>query len=89
VDNSDVRKIDKIRHSMSQAPSERPISTAKRSTLADVISNINAVTDRDKFRAAKVGNLIDILLDLIESDESTFIEKRFSRALKYANSSPN
>ncbi len=53
VTAKDVRKRDKMRLSMSQLQSvEKPISNAKRSTLTDVIANINAVSDRDKFRAA-------------------------------------
>jgi hypothetical protein len=50
---ADIGKIDKVRFSLSQpVQSEKPISVSKRSTLADVISNLNAVSDRDKFRAA-------------------------------------
>ena len=50
---SDIGKIDKVRFSLSQpVQSEKPISVSKRSTLADVISNLNALSDREKFRAA-------------------------------------
>jgi hypothetical protein len=72
---SDIGKIDKVRLSLSQPmQSEKPLSVSKRSTLADVISNLNAVSDRDKFRAAQTGNIINILLDLIESDEISHFE---------------
>ena len=50
---SDIGKIDKVRFSLSHPmQSEKQLSVSKRSTLADVISNLNAVSDRDKFRAA-------------------------------------
>ena len=49
---TDAPQIDRARLSLSQMQSEKPISLSKLSTLADVISNINAVSDRDKFRAA-------------------------------------
>ena len=50
---SDIGKIDKVRFSLSHPMlSEKQLSVSKRSTLADVISNLNAVSDRDKFRAA-------------------------------------